>query len=290
MKNPKAASAPDFFSSDVADARRFYLDLKPPRHGRLTVVCGGIEHCAPQYAVRRATFPFYAVEYVAHGIGELRLKRKTHALSPGAIFSYGPGVPHEITGDPATPLVKYFVDFSGQKALGLLNACKLPPGRVAHVFPPDTLSALFDELIQSGLRLKPGNVELCARLLECVALKIAGANAPLKDVESLAFATYKQCRRHIEQKFLELRTLEQIAAECHADKAYLCRLFRRYDHQSPYQYLLRLKMSHAAERLQHASVLVKQVAAETGFADPFHFSRVFHRVLGVSPAAFRGLR
>ena len=49
-------------------------------------------------------------------------------------------------------------------------------------------------------------------------------------------------------------------------------------------------MNHAAERLQESGVLVKQAAAETGFADPFHFSRVFRRVLGMSPAAFRILR
>jgi AraC-like DNA-binding protein len=74
------------------------------------------------------------------------------------------------------------------------------------------------------------------------------------------------------------------------NNAYLCRLFRRYDHQSPYQYLLRLKMNHAAGRLKQPDALVKQVAEETGFADQFHFSRVFTSVFGLSPAAFRGLR
>jgi AraC-like DNA-binding protein len=67
-------------------------------------------------------------------------------------------------------------------------------------------------------------------------------------------------------------------------------LFRRYDHQTPYQFLLRLKMNHAAERLQSPGTLVKQVAEETGFADPFHFSRMFKSVLGLSPDAFRGIR
>jgi len=51
-----------------------------------------------------------------------------------------------------------------------------------------------------------------------------------------------------------------------------------------------LKMNHAAERLQQTDILVKQVAVESGFSDPFHFSRVFHSILGLSPAAFRGLR
>jgi AraC-like DNA-binding protein len=74
------------------------------------------------------------------------------------------------------------------------------------------------------------------------------------------------------------------------DAAYLCRLFRRYDHQTPYQFLLRLKMNLAAERLQNPGVLVKQVAAELGFHDPFHFSRAFKSILGLSPEAFRRLR
>jgi AraC-like DNA-binding protein len=87
-----------------------------------------------------------------------------------------------------------------------------------------------------------------------------------------------------------LRTLQQIASECHVNNAYLCRLFRRYDNQTPYQYLLRLKMNFAAECLRQPGVLVKQVAEEAGFADPFHFSRVFTSVFGLSPVAFRGLR
>jgi AraC-like DNA-binding protein len=49
-------------------------------------------------------------------------------------------------------------------------------------------------------------------------------------------------------------------------------------------------MNHAAERLKQPLALIKQVAEEAGFADPFHFSRVFTSVFGLSPTAFRGLR
>lgn len=283
-------SEPAFFSASVAAARRFYLDLHPSPTRPLTVVCGGLEHCTPDYAVHRKTFPFYSIEYVARGAGQLQLGGKKHHLKSGAIFSYGPDVPQDITGDALSPLVKYFVDFSGREAAGLLKSCGLPPGSVAWVHPAGTLAALFDELIQSGLNLGRRNPQLCARLLECLALKIAGATAPLAEVDTLAFSTYQHCRQHIERHFLRLRTLRQIAGECHASNAYLCRLFRRYDHQSPYQYLLRLKMNHAAERLQQRGILVKQVAQELGFADPFHFSRVFKSALGLSPGEFRRMR
>jgi AraC-like DNA-binding protein len=284
-------TAPEFFSADVAKARRFYLDLNPPKNRRLVVVCGGLEHCTPDYAIRRDTFPFYSIEYVARGRGEVKLKGRPFSLQPGRLFSYGPGIPHHIIGEAADPLVKYFVDFAGTHATVLLRSCGLSPGRVSEVFPANALQPLFDELIQAGLQVRRESAVLCAKFLECLALRITGARAPLEGVvETHAFATYQQCRRHIEQHNLRLRTLEQIASECHVNNAYLCRLFRRYDSQSPYQYLLRLKMNYAAERLQQPSALVKQVAEESGFADPFHFSRVFTSVFGLSPTAFRGLR
>ena len=163
-------------------------------------------------------------------------------------------------------------------------------GSVARVHPASTLVALFDELLESGLNVGRKNAELCAKLLECLAFKITGANAPLKDAETLAFVTYQHCLQHIERYFLRLRTLEEIAEECHTNNSYLCRLFRRYDNQTPYQCLLRLKMNYAAARLQSPGTLVKQVAEEVAFPDPFHFSRVFKNVLGVSPDSFRKLR
>lgn len=287
---PDRDGPPAFFSPDVAAARRFYLDLNPPKRQKLAVVCGGLEHCATHYAIHRANFPFLSIEYVARGSGELKLNGRTYALRAGRVFSYGPGVPHNITGAPGDPFVKYFVDFTGKNAVRLLRSCGLPPGSARQVFPPHVLSPVFDELIQSGLSGGHGSAELCAKLLECLALRLAGTNAPLEETETLAFATYQRCRQHIEQHFLRLRTLEEVAVECHANKAYLCRLFRSYDHQSPYQYLLRLKMNHAAEWLQKTGALVKQAAHQVGFADPFHFSRVFRNVLGVSPSVFRRLR
>jgi AraC-like DNA-binding protein/quercetin dioxygenase-like cupin family protein len=283
-------NAPEFFSADVAEARRFYLDLNPPNKRQLVVVCGGLEHCKPDYAIHRETFPFYSIEYVARGRGEVKLKGRSFPLQPGRLFSYGPGIPHHIIGDAADPLVKYFVDFVGTQATVLLRSCGLLPGRVSEVFPTNVLQPLFDELIQAGLQVRRESVVLCGKLLECLALRMTGARAPLEGAETLAFTTFQQCRHHIEQHSLRLRTLEQIAGECHVNNAYLCRLFRRYDKQSPYQYLLRLKMNYAAERLQQPGALVKRVAEESGFADPFHFSRVFTSVFGLSPTAFRGLR
>jgi AraC-like DNA-binding protein len=288
-QRPSAQATPDFFSPHVSEARRFYLDLKPARQRPLVVVCGGVERTRADYRIHRAGFPFVSLEYVARGRGTVRLKGRTHTLQPGRVFTYGPGVAHDITANAHEPLVKYFVNFTGTAAAALLARCQLPSGTVAQVFPPNEPQGIFDELIQSGLKGSRHSAELCARLVECLALKIRGARAPLGVSQTLAFTTFQECREHIRQHFLRLQTLEQISDECHLNNAYLCRLFRRYENPSPYQYLLRLKVNFAAERLQQPGAMVKQVAEEAGFADPFHFSRVFRSILGMSPAKFRTL-
>lgn len=286
----RAKTAPEFFSDKVARARRFYLSLNPPKDCRLAVVCGGLESTTPEYAIKRDSFPFYSIEYVVGGRGKVKLNGRGGSLEAGRIFSYGPEVRQEISGDPAEPLVKYFVDFAGSEALELLRSCHLAPGSMMQIYPANALQPLFDELIQTGLRAHRSSAAFCAKILECLTLKINIAKTPLEDMNTLAFRTHEECRRHIEKNFCRLRNLGQISKECHVTNGYLCRLFSRYEQQSPYTYLLRLKMNYAAELLQKGNILVKQVAEQVGFENEFLFSRRFKYVFGVSPKAFRGFK
>ena len=287
--HPSPQSQPEFFSPQVREATRFYLDLAPPNTCRLVAVCGGREHCTPDYAIHRADFPYFAVEFVAQGKGSLNLAGREYTLVPGTIFTYGPGVPQHITGNAAHSLVKYFVDFTGSQAPRLLAEYVLSPGRVTRVSDPGEIQDAFDNLIHNGLKNSRYSYRLCEVLLEYLLLKIADLSVPGNAAQSPAFATYRRCRRHIQTHYARLKTLAQISKQCHVDPAYLCRLFRRYDHQSPYQFLLRLKMNQAAGRLLDPGTLVKQVAAELEFEDPCHFSRAFKSVFGLSPEAFRRL-
>src|SRR5208337_3022838 len=111
---------PAFFSAQVREARWFYLDLAPPSDAPLAVVCGGCELCQADYVVRRSTFAYAAIEFVAQGRGRLTLGGQVCELLPGSIFTYAADVTQEITTDPMQPLVKYFVNFTGQRGLDLL--------------------------------------------------------------------------------------------------------------------------------------------------------------------------
>ena len=182
----------------MAEARRFYLDLNPPAVSPLAVVSGGCDHCAPDYSIQRASFPYYGVEFVARGKGTVRLGRREYPLHPGRLFSYGPGVRQHITTDPRQPFVKYFVDFSGRRALELLRSCRLPPGRALQVFAPGEVQVVFDEIIRNGQRNTRASAAICAKLMECLFLKIEESRMTLAGGESLALASYLKCREHIQ--------------------------------------------------------------------------------------------
>ena len=240
---------PAFFSRQVKYVRSFYLDLAPPAKAPLAVVCGGFERCHPDYLIDRANFPYLGLEFVASGQGSLQLAGQDTPLRPGLVFCYGPGIPHRIAADRADPPSKYFVDFVGADAVRILLDCRLAPGVWCHVDSPADIQRAFDDLVHDGSRGGAMANELASARLHYLMLRIAAALSPAHEDHTAAFSTYLRCRQHIEEHHARLTQLNETARECHVSEAYLCRLFQRYDRQTPYELLTRLRMNRAAKLL-----------------------------------------
>jgi AraC-like DNA-binding protein len=283
-----APSVPAFVSRQVTDAQRFYLNLKPRTVRGLAVVCGGWERCAPEYRVERATFPFLGLEFVAAGEGTLTLRGARRPLTAGSVFCYGPRVSHRIENTAGNPLTKYFVDFTGSAAVGLLASGGLKAGRAVEVANAGQVRAAFDALIRFGQQRDARTERLCVLQLEILLHTIARSPAARTKSEQQARATFERARQHIDAHFGGLDSLAALAAACGVGASHLCHLFRRFHDESPAAYLQRRKMEWAADRLRSTAALAQDVAEEMGM-DPFQFSRVFKRVHGVSPSVFRTL-
>jgi len=286
----RAADEPAFFSRQIADARRFYLRLDGPWPEDFNLVCGGIERCASDFHIVRDDFPYVAVEFVAQGEGILVLNNQTHTLMTGAVFAYGPGVAHDIRCRPDKPMTKYFVNFGGPHVSKMLVSPGPKPGEIMQSSAPEHIVEIFEQLIDAGKRDTPFRERICQAIGEHLLLRLAESAVPLGAIGTATFETFQRCRQWVDRNYRQIERLGEIALECHVDEAYLCRLFKRYAHHSPWQYILRLKMRDAAQRLQSNELRVSEVAYEFGFADPFQFSRTFHRVFGISPRSFMQLQ
>ncbi len=280
-----APEEPAYLSRQVVAAERFYLGAPLSPHDGLCVTCGGWERVTPDYCIRRETFPWLAVEFVVGGRGELVIAGQRHELQRGGCFTYGPGVPHVIRSHPTSRLSKYFVNFAGREASNLLSAVQLVPGRFRVVENAAELEAVLRLLVADGRQHRPNTPAIVALQLRLLLLKLgAGPGSPVDD-DRRALQTLQRCLDHIDRNFVDTVTAEEVAAACHVSPGYLSRLFQRFGHGSPYEHLTRKRMVHAAELLDSGHLLVREVAERLGM-DPFHFSRVFKRIHGLSPAQF----
>lgn len=274
-----------FFSHRVSGSKRFYRPLHGDGEG-LQVLAGGREQCGPSYLVEREDFPYFALEFIASGRGELLLDGEAYELDPGTVFLYSPNQQHRISNPHQREMLKFFVTFTGSSCFSLLEEKLQLLGRVLHVPKPGGVLSTFEDLIDTGLGHGKYSQDICRFSLELLLYKIADSALEPEEGRSPAYHTYRRCRDILEEHALFITSLSQAAERCSVDPAYLCRLFKRFDRQSPYQFLQRIRILSAADRLSREGSPLKELARDLGYSDQFHFSRAFKQVMGISPRRF----
>lgn len=81
--------------------------------------------------------------------------------------------------------------------------------------------------------------------------------------------------------------LAEAARAAGVHPAHLARSFRQFTGMSVGAFARRMRVEAACARLRNSVDALAEIAAETGFSDQAHFSRVFRREMGMSPREFR---
>lgn len=81
--------------------------------------------------------------------------------------------------------------------------------------------------------------------------------------------------------------LAELAAHAGVHPGYLSRVFRRCVGVTVTDYVRRRRIDWAGERLVTTDLPLSRIAMEAGFTDQAHFARLFKRVTGLTPRAFR---
>jgi AraC-like DNA-binding protein len=275
------------FSQQVEDTHYAQFNLQVRTTRDLTVLCAGRERCQPHYQVQRSEYMTYGLEFVAQGEGYLQLGRRSYRLFPGALFLYGPGIPHVISTSPQRPMVKYFIDFWGREATALFHQGGVSPGKVVQVLELESLRHLYKELIREGRKSGKQAQSVACHYLRIIMLKSLESQPASLRSFNMAEETFLRCQALLEKEFVTLHGLKDFAQAAGLDLSYLCRLYRRFHQRTPLECLTQRKLYRAAELLAMRPMMIKEVASMVGYEDPLHFSRLFRRYFLCSPREFQ---
>jgi AraC-like DNA-binding protein len=84
--------------------------------------------------------------------------------------------------------------------------------------------------------------------------------------------------------------LAELARECGLSRSHFARAFRATIGMPPHKWLLARRIELAQDLLRNSSLPLEEIATRCGFTDQSHFTRVFSRVLHVSPGEWRRSR
>lgn len=227
----------------------------------------------------------------------------TYDLAPGDVVSIKPGTVHAFTGCRALahwnvgftpdliglcgPEIRRIPGFQTMFVLGIDAAAS--PGPLCRTRLDQTdlarVVALAGTIRDEVGRRRPGHEALLRACFIELVVHIARAADPAGGHHALDKAAL--AASWLEEHHAETVVLDDLSAHCGVSVRHLTRLFRAHYRTSPVDYLLRLRVAHAASLLANGDRSITEVALQAGFGDSSYLARQFRRVLGCSPREHR---
>lgn len=167
-----------------------------------------------------------------------------------------------------------------------------------HGFDPSIYIASFESAPRLGAEQLPGlwhRLDLAVDLAKCIVESIGIPVGRYRTRAGAQFSTWngamsslvRKVVTHINRHYAEEIRISHLASrhKCNAD--YLSRTFKRTVGFGLLEYLHRIRVDHARRLLQTERFAVGEIGFMVGFQDQSHFGKVFRKVVGVTPQAFR---
>jgi AraC family transcriptional regulator len=128
-------------------------------------------------------------------------------------------------------------------------------------------------------------------IIEGIMLEIAGSfsrHPPTPGCKTPLWL--ERAREAVRANYDRILRVQELAACAGVHPVHLTREFQRYYGCSVGQFVRKLRIQAACEKLTHSDSSIADIALETGFSNQSHFSRTFGLVTGMSPSQYRACR
>lgn len=246
----------------------------------------GTQKCPPSYSFGPVIRENYVLHYILEGSGMLYLNDASVPITAKQAFITPPRLASRYTADQNQPWNYIWIHFNGEKAFELLNAAGITAQNPVFVpsAPCDALEACMLDILANH-----DQEFLCISSLYRLFhyLIETSSHEPETDMQMTQLKYIKNTINYIQQKYNDPIKVSDIADFCGLDRSYLSKIFKQATNFSPQEYLIYYRMRKAKQFLTDPAFSVQHVAYAVGYPDPFAFSKIFKKTVGVSPTEYR---
>ncbi|WP_375444782.1 AraC family transcriptional regulator [uncultured Fibrella sp.] len=230
--------------------------------------------------------------YCTAGQGWLQMPKGRIVVQAGEVIVIAPGIPHAYGADPADPWTIHWFHFSGTHCHESVSAIIDSPNdtpQVVRVPYSDERVGLFDRMFDTFLKGYSTSNLLYANLALpfFLASFILPENFQKELATSIPTTPTNKAILFMQKSLSEPVTLDNIAQAANLSMSFFCRKFKQDTGYAPIEYFNHLRIQKACQLLHFSNLRINEVASQIGIDDPFYFSRLFKKQMGLSPVEYR---
>lgn len=243
---------------------------------------------------RAPRFHFWVLDVSSDRPMRQRIAEKEIIRPPESVALYAPNVPYEEFLEKGSLLRQAWLMFRVTHHRSPLHKLVKPYGYCIFADPGSLIRTLIGHIASCFLNPNPGMDWFSRSAFYQILALLRSAEGDLmpqirppslelrREDKSLRSQAEDYLRSHLEQRV----TATDMARHLGLSRSSFTHRYRKESGETFIQTKLRIRIEMAKLLLVTERMPVKQVAWELHFSDAAHFSRVFHRIVGISPAIF----
>lgn len=246
------------------------------------------------YRERKEAISQFVFIYCIEGAGWYRSGENEYAVTANQYFILPAGVPHAYGADEQNPWTIYWIHFKGKLASYFakqtVGPTEIKPGIHSRI---SNRINLFEEIFRT-LEMGYSRENLlyaCSifhhylgTLRYLQQYRNAVRNEPEKN--DIVTAAIHFMKENIEKKL----TLQEIADHIGYSPSHFSVLFSKRTGHAPLSYFNQLKIQEACHLLDFTDMKINQVCFKIGIEDTYYFSRLFSKIMGMSPRTYKNMK